>query len=151
VTETTVTRQDVENLKSAWVADACFDLEDVEGYEAYRDELLAFRQRQEAAWAAQRQAALTEYAAAIGVPGDLTTAEHYRHCLTLRAHWREEARRYLLHYLGRLVTGNGVNQAECRAEIGSIVDHVIEAVEASVDGKIALEIAKLRAEVRTHA
>lgn len=151
MTETKPTRDDVEALKAAWVSDACFDLEDVEGYEAYRDELLAFRQEQEAAWAAQRQAALTEYAAEIGVPGDLTTAEHYRHCMTMREHWMEEARRYLLYYLGKVVTGDDLNQRECRAEIAMIVDHIVEAVEASVDGEIALEIAKLRAELRQHA
>lgn len=36
------TREDVEHLKHDWLNDPCFDLEDTEGFEEYRDELLAF-------------------------------------------------------------------------------------------------------------
>lgn len=36
-------REDVDRLKAEWLADPCWDIEDTEGFEAFRDELLAFR------------------------------------------------------------------------------------------------------------
>jgi hypothetical protein len=37
------TREDVERLKASWIGDPCYDLEEAEGFEAYRWELKAFR------------------------------------------------------------------------------------------------------------
>ncbi len=45
------TREDVEKLKEDWLKDASFDLEEEEGFEEYKDELLAFRKEHEADWA----------------------------------------------------------------------------------------------------
>lgn len=41
------TRNEVENLKRQWVVDPCWDLEDTEGFEEHKDELLEFRLKQE--------------------------------------------------------------------------------------------------------
>lgn len=37
----------VEELKRQWLGDPCWDIEDTEGFEAHRDELLAFRREVE--------------------------------------------------------------------------------------------------------
>lgn len=69
--KTTPTREQVEALKAEWRYDndwAC-NIEDVEGYEAYRDELLAFRlnlerqreEREEANQAAYDAKVLAEF------------------------------------------------------------------------------------------
>ena len=49
------TRADVETLIAQWTGDPCWDLEDTDGYEAYREELLAVRLVNERRW--QRQEA----------------------------------------------------------------------------------------------
>jgi len=54
-TTTIPTRADVEKLKRNWAEDACWDIEDTEGFEAYRDELLAFSQQKEKEWKADRR------------------------------------------------------------------------------------------------
>ena len=36
------TREQVEDLKQQWLADGCWDIEDTEGYEEYKDELRQF-------------------------------------------------------------------------------------------------------------
>lgn len=37
------TRNEVEKLKSEWLSDACWDIEDTEGFEEYKPELLQYR------------------------------------------------------------------------------------------------------------
>jgi hypothetical protein len=46
------TREDVERLKAEWLRDDWDGLEDTAGFEAFRDELKAFREENESAWAA---------------------------------------------------------------------------------------------------
>jgi hypothetical protein len=43
-------RESVEELKRNWHSDPCYDLELTEGFEVYRDELLAFREKCEKEW-----------------------------------------------------------------------------------------------------
>ncbi len=38
------TREEIETLKADWLQDDCWDLEDTEGFEAHRAELMAFRE-----------------------------------------------------------------------------------------------------------
>ena len=58
---TEITRQDVERLKAEWSEDPSYgDIENTEGFEAYREELLAFRKEQEAFWQAEREERLME-------------------------------------------------------------------------------------------
>jgi len=52
------TREEIERLKHNWVMDSCWDLEDTEGFEDHREELLDYRHRMEARWAEQKQARL---------------------------------------------------------------------------------------------
>lgn len=39
------TREEVEQLKADWIADPCYDLEETEGFEEYREELFDFSEK----------------------------------------------------------------------------------------------------------
>lgn len=56
----TPTPEEIEALKKNWMADPCWDIEDTEGFEAYKEDLLAFRKDQEKKWQEQWLAALEE-------------------------------------------------------------------------------------------
>ena len=59
---TTKTREEIESLKASWSEDPCWDIEDTEGFEEHRAELLAYREKRGAEWAAETKA---EHEAAI--------------------------------------------------------------------------------------
>lgn len=44
------TSEEIQALKDAWEEDACWDIEDTEGFEEHHDELLAYREQKEAQW-----------------------------------------------------------------------------------------------------
>jgi ribosomal protein L6P/L9E len=44
------TREDVENLKANWISDPCYNLETVEGFEEYSNELRRFQTMMESKW-----------------------------------------------------------------------------------------------------
>lgn len=44
------TREDVEFLKSNWISDPCWDIEDTPDFEEYSNELLKFRMMMESKW-----------------------------------------------------------------------------------------------------
>jgi len=48
-------REEVELLKSQWGRDAIWDIEDTEGFEDYRNELLIYRFKKEAEWKEKRE------------------------------------------------------------------------------------------------
>lgn len=41
------TSEEIENLKTQWKQDPCWDIEDTEGFEDHKDELIAFRVKHE--------------------------------------------------------------------------------------------------------
>jgi hypothetical protein len=45
---TAITQEDVERLKTGWSKDPCWDVEETEGFEEFKEELLAWRKEQEA-------------------------------------------------------------------------------------------------------
>ena len=47
------TREQIEELKAQWLADPCWDIEETEGFEQHKEELLKFRLETERRW--QRQ------------------------------------------------------------------------------------------------
>ena len=65
-----VTRDDVEKLKANWEGDPIWDLEDTEGYQAYRDELKAFSEAKHAEWQAHREERERRRAAMVTVCAD---------------------------------------------------------------------------------
>jgi len=142
--ESIKTREEVEELKAAWANDPIWDIEDTEGFEEHHDELLAFRKEWETEWGVRRTAELTEYAKKIGAPGLLELADFYQREMGAREHWMGEARRYLQHYLGEHVTGDAMNRSDCLAEIGMIVEFIVQAAESSCFAHVALEIAKAK-------
>lgn len=69
---------EITQLKINWLNDPCFDIEDTEGFEDHRKELLAFRQHAERKWAEKREADLAVKADAIGCPGNLKLAAYVK-------------------------------------------------------------------------
>lgn len=48
------TRDEVEELKKNWSSDPCWDIEDAEGFEDHRAELVGFRRAKTADWERER-------------------------------------------------------------------------------------------------
>lgn len=136
------TREAVERLKKNWLADPCYDLEDVEGFEEHRDELLAYRLGWEATWKQEHQDYLARYAEHLGIPGDVATAANIERDRATRNTLAEKAAGLLLYYLAEHTHGS----PDARAEIRRIVTYLLDAMDASIDAKIALALAKLRQE-----
>ncbi len=70
------TLAEVEALKREWAADPIWDIEDTEGFEEYRDELLTFRQQKEKEWEEERRKEIIEYAKKIGLEDNLKLAKY---------------------------------------------------------------------------
>ena len=48
--QTMITSNEIEKLIASWKSDPCWDIEETEGFEAYYDELLAYRLEVEKQW-----------------------------------------------------------------------------------------------------
>lgn len=70
------TPEELNRLKLEWRADPTWDIENTGYFEAYYDELLAYRVETEARWERERYAKLHELAEALGCPGNLTLAAY---------------------------------------------------------------------------
>ena len=55
MTQDLKTPQEIQDLKDNWLADPCWDIEDTEGFEAHREELLAFHNEHRAEWDRERK------------------------------------------------------------------------------------------------
>jgi hypothetical protein len=76
------THSDIDALKANWLKHPLWHLENTEGYDAHRAELLRFRQGREAEWAAKQR----EKEAQIDAEADaLCVRGLYRKILTLEA------------------------------------------------------------------
>lgn len=49
------TLEDIEKLKADWLRDSCWDIEDTEGFEAHKEDLLAFRLAMQEKWEGERK------------------------------------------------------------------------------------------------
>lgn len=58
---------EVQNLKAQWVNNPCWDLEETEGFEAYRRELLAFSEHMKQTWECEVRGRIARKAAEWGV------------------------------------------------------------------------------------
>jgi hypothetical protein len=65
------TRQEIEALKANWIGDPCWDIEDTQGYEEYRTELLAYRLRVEDALRAGEDERINKRAEQLGCSREL--------------------------------------------------------------------------------
>lgn len=63
------TRAEIDELIARWLEDPDWELEESDGFEDYKDELLAVRQKHEAEWRAQEIAAPPNLVFAAQTPG----------------------------------------------------------------------------------
>ena len=75
-TATIKTREEVDDLKWQWAESPIWDIEDTEGFDGYRDELLHFSIVQKAEWKQAAHDRLVAFAEEWGIPGNLRLAEH---------------------------------------------------------------------------
>ena len=64
--------QKLDDLKENWLADPVWDIEETEGFEDYKEELLQFRLQQEKIWgeqAEERERKIDEKARELGIEG----------------------------------------------------------------------------------
>jgi hypothetical protein len=76
MSKTTVTREDIQNLKASWRADPCWDIEDTEGFEDHKEELLQFRHDCERRWQEAREAKWAAKADEVGCAGNLKLGKY---------------------------------------------------------------------------
>ncbi len=118
-----VDRDAVERLKSNWLDDPVNDIEDAFGFEPYRDELKRFSLDAHAQWKRERKARLEMAAMAAGVP--VEKAELFDAAKRTESSSKRIAARLLSLYLK-------VHDDEQQAEIGQLVDHLVEAAKAAI-------------------
>jgi len=70
------TRKEIDELKANWKHDPCWDIEDTEGFELHRDELIAYRQECEARWKSQREQRILKFATPLGLENNPALAEY---------------------------------------------------------------------------
>lgn len=95
------TPEEIQELKNHWEEEHWVGLEEEAGFEAHREELLAFRLETEAQWKRDREKRLLEKAEKLGCPGNLALAQYV---LVLEYRLDEIERR--LARLGPSVDGN---------------------------------------------
>ena len=65
--ENEIITEDIDRLKQNWLNDPCWDIEFTEGFEAFHDELLEYRQGEEEKWTAIRDGEIQDRAKDLGV------------------------------------------------------------------------------------
>jgi hypothetical protein len=73
---TTKTPQEISALKKDWESDPCWDIEDTEGFEAHREELLAFSLQHQAKCEALWNERLDKKAIELGCPENRVLARY---------------------------------------------------------------------------
>lgn len=76
------TPKEIEELKAGWVSDPCWDIEDTEGFEDVRAELIQFRRDMEFKWEEQRLTRIRRMAQEFGFvveSSDFYCVEHPTH------------------------------------------------------------------------
>jgi hypothetical protein len=66
------TRAEIEDLKRAWEADACWDLYDTAGFEEHREELKEHQEKMEKFWIERAREKARKKAELMGVDQDST-------------------------------------------------------------------------------
>ena len=65
------TPEEIRDLKTDWLYDPCYDIEETEGFEDHKEELLAFRKTAEAKWEFNRITRLTQMSIGMGLEDNL--------------------------------------------------------------------------------
>ncbi len=69
------TQAELKALKDNWLSDPCWDIEDTEDFEEYKEELLKFRKEHEQEWEARRYNRLLIKSEALGIRGNIKLAD----------------------------------------------------------------------------
>ncbi len=69
------TQAELKALKDNWLSDPCWDIEDTEGFEEHKEELLKFRKEKQEEWQAQRYNRLLLKSETLGLRGNLKLAD----------------------------------------------------------------------------
>lgn len=67
---------EIEELKSQWESDPCWDIEDTEGFEDHEEELKFHRKQKEVEWHLQAMQEVKDKAAELGCPDNLELARY---------------------------------------------------------------------------
>ena len=70
------TVEELESLKANWRNDPIWDIEDTDGFDLHRDELVAYRLEWQARWKAQQEQRLLQFASPLGLENNLALAEY---------------------------------------------------------------------------
>ena len=70
------TPEEIDALKANWRNDPNWDIEDTEGFELHRDELVAYRMYWESHCKAQQDRRIREFAAPLGIENNPALAEY---------------------------------------------------------------------------
>jgi len=70
------TAAEIANLKSQWVTDPCWDIEDTPGMQGHREELHSFREQMERQWSLERVERWEAKALTLGCPGNILLAQY---------------------------------------------------------------------------
>jgi hypothetical protein len=68
------TIEELESLKRDWLNDPCWDIEDTEGFEDHREELLMFSDQEHQKWADFEKVRIANVAETMGIPGNTAVA-----------------------------------------------------------------------------
>jgi len=68
------TKEELTALKLNWMGDPCWDIEDTEGFEEHRDELLEFSAKKYEEWGVAENIRIAEVAEKMGIPGNIAVA-----------------------------------------------------------------------------
>ncbi len=65
------TPEEITYLKNDWLYDPCYDIEETEGFEDHKEELLAFKKETEAKWEFNRITRLQKMSIGLGLDDNL--------------------------------------------------------------------------------
>lgn len=114
------TPQEIEDLKRNWLSDPCWDIEDTEGFEEYREELIAFSEQAQKEEQERRNAYYLRLADEYGKPGDLNLGREVSLLQSKVETNVSVAAEYLAGYLN-------VSSPDARSEVRFIIDSIIAA------------------------
>jgi len=69
-------REEVDKLKSDWLGDPCWDIEQTEGFSEYYEELFFFRRDAEHRWKYEREKNVRAFAERLGLESNKRLAEY---------------------------------------------------------------------------
>jgi hypothetical protein len=115
-------KQEIELLKSQWLEDPIWDIEDTLGFEEHREELQAFQKEQNQRWEAQRAALQPD-----PIHGFIN------HIRQNAKHEQEQAAKLLCHYFSQSIQRF---DADSIGEINDIVQHIVQAAVLQIKAEL---------------